>query len=553
MVSGSVMGYEGQVSVFCHPNGPCYRCIFPEPAIRESVFSCRTQGILGPIPGVIGSIQAVEVLKCLAGLPLRRLLVGKLMTIDLFNLTARFVTLRSRSATCGCDDVIKERIIMEPIPVLIMGAAGRDFHNFNVRFREDKTRKVVAFTATQIPYINDRKYPASLAGPLYPEGIKIYDESKLVELMEEFKVKEVYFSYSDVPYQYLMNRAAIVEAHGADFILVSAQSVMIKSKKPVIAVTAVRTGCGKSQTTRHIGKLLLQRGLKVAAIRHPMPYGDLAAQRCQRFACIEDLHKHKCTIEEMEEYEPHIKDGILVYAGVDYKDIMESAEAEVDVILWDGGNNDWSFYKPDLTVVVVDPHRVGHERAYFPGEVNARMADVFVINKEDSASAENIDALVKSIKELSPKAEIVHADSKLIIQSGIDIKGKKVLCVEDGPTLTHGEMKYGAAVVAAKRAGAIIVDPRPWCKGSMQETFIKYPGIGELLPAMGYSDQQVKDLEETINRVECDVVVIGTPIDLGRLVKINKPAFRVEYDLEEKDPAKPLTARVNALIDKFFK
>jgi predicted GTPase len=440
---------------------------------------------------------------------------------------------------------------MGRIPVIIMGAAGRDFHNFNVRFRMDPTYEVIAFTATQIPYITDKRFPPELAGPFYPNGIHIYDEKELPGLIKKFGVQQVYFSYSDVSYPYLMNRASICQAGGADFILMGGDSTMLRSRKPVISVCAVRTGCGKSQTTRFIGTMLKNKGLKVAAVRHPMPYGDLVAQKCQRFASIADLKKHNCTIEEMEEYEPHINAGILVFAGLDYAAILEACEKEVDVILWDGGNNDLPFFKPDLHVVVVDPHRVGHEVNYYPGEVNARLADIFVINKEDSATSENIAKLVESISKLSPKAKIVHADSKIILPAPEQIKGKRVLCVEDGPTLTHGEMKYGAAVVAAERFGAAtIVDPRPWVVGAMKETFDKYTGIGKLIPAMGYSDQQVTDLEETINKVDCDVVLVGTPIDLTRLIKINKPNMRVGYDLDEKGTV--LADAVNAFVAQRF-
>jgi predicted GTPase len=420
-----------------------------------------------------------------------------------------------------------------------MGAAGRDFHDFNTRFREDETREVVAFTATQIPYIVGRTYPPELAGPLYPKGIPIHDESELTELIQKEKIEEVYFSYSDVHYQYVMSRASVVQAAGANFIVAQPQQSMLPSTKPVIAVCAVRTGCGKSQTSRAVAEVLQQRGLKVAVVRHPMPYGKLIEQRCQRFEKLEDLEKHKCTIEEMEEYEPHLMKGFLVFAGVDYGEILQAAQSEADVVLWDGGNNDLPFFKADLHIVVGDPHRAGHERSYYPGEVNARMADVFVINKEDSADPAEIARLEKSLGELNGKAAIVHADSLLTVDDPSALEGKRVLCVEDGPTLTHGEMSYGAAVVAAKRYGAAeIVDPRPWLGGTMKETFDKYPGIGPLLPAMGYSDEQIKDMAETIGRVECDVVLIGTPIDLTRLVTIDKPAQRVRYDLAVKGDVK---------------
>jgi predicted GTPase len=429
-----------------------------------------------------------------------------------------------------------------------MGAAGRDFHDFNTRFRKDETREVVAFTATQIPYIVGRTYPAELAGPQYPQGIPIHDESELTELIRKEKVEEVYFSYSDVHYQYVMSRASTVQAAGAKFITAAPHPSMLPSTKPVIAVCAVRTGCGKSQTSRAVAEVLQSRGLKVAVVRHPMPYGKLIEQRCQRFEKLEDLDKHKCTIEEMEEYEPHLMRGFLVFAGVDYGEILEAAQSEADVVLWDGGNNDLPFFRPDLHIVVADPHRAGHERSYYPGEVNARMADVFVINKEDSADAGEIARLETSLRELNDGAKIVHADSLLTVDDAAGLEGKRVLCVEDGPTLTHGEMAYGAAVVAAKRYGAKeIVDPRPWLGGTMKETFDKYPGIGPLLPAMGYSKEQISDMAETIKRVECDVVLIGTPIDLTRLLTIDKPAQRVRYDLAVKGSVK-----LDDIVGKFL-
>ncbi len=418
---------------------------------------------------------------------------------------------------------------------LIMGAAGRDFHNFNTRFRDDPHTEVVAFTATQIPYIVGRTYPPALAGKHYPKGIPIHDESELTALIRKHGVEQVFFSYSDVPYTYLMSRASVVQAAGADFVLAEPFGTMLPAEKPVIAVCAVRTGCGKSQTTRMVAGLLKQRGLKVAVVRHPMPYGDLTAQRCQRFETLADLERHQCTIEEMEEYEPHLKEGYLVFAGVDYADILAAAQKEADVVLWDGGNNDAPFFKPDLLVVVTDPHRPGHERLYYPGELNARLANVFVINKEDSADPANIRQLAATLAELNPQAKVIHANSKLTVDDADAIRGKRVLCVEDGPTLTHGEMGYGAAVIAAKRFGAAeLVDPRPWVKGAIAETFAAYPKIGPLLPAMGYSKQQIADLGETIDRATCDLVLIGTPIDLNRLVKVNKPTMRVRYDLEEK-------------------
>lgn len=419
--------------------------------------------------------------------------------------------------------------------VIIMGAAGRDFHNFNTYFRDKKEYEVLAFTAEQIPHITDRKYPAVLAGKLYPKGIPIYPEKELPALIKKLEIDEVVFSYSDVSYQYLMNRAAIVNAAGADFKLLGPSETMIRSKKPVIAVCAVRTGCGKSQTTRKICQILIKKGKKVVAIRHPMPYGDLAKQTVQRFASYADMDKEECTIEEREEYEPYVQRGMVVYAGVDYGKILEQAEKEADIILWDGGNNDFPFYKPDLFITVVDPHRPGDELNYYPGEFNLRVADVIIINKEDSANPVNIRKVEENARNANPNATIVHADSPVVPSEISLIRGKRVLVVEDGPTLTHGGMKYGAGMIAAKNYGAKeIVDPRPFTVGEITETFKKYPGIGTLLPAMGYGKQQMKDLEETINRCGCDSVVIGTPIDLGRLLKINKPSTRVEYNLAEK-------------------
>lgn len=423
---------------------------------------------------------------------------------------------------------------MERKKVIIMGAAGRDFHNFNTYFRDNEEYEVVAFTATQIPDIDDRKYPAELAGKLYPEGIKIYPESELLELIEKMDVDEVVFAYSDVPYDYLMSRSAMVNAAGADFRLLGTKSTQIKSTKPVIGICAVRTGCGKSQTTRRVSQLLQEAGKKVVAIRHPMPYGNLAEQKVQRFAELSDLDKHKCTIEEREEYEPHIVSGTIIYAGVDYEAILREAEKEADVILWDGGNNDLSFYKTDLLITVVDPHRPGDELYYYPGEANLRAADVVVINKIDSANADDVLMVRENIMAVNPDAVVIDGASPLTVEDYEMIKGKRVLVVEDGPTLTHGEMEYGAGVVAAEKFGAAeLVDPRPYTVGTITQTFEKYPGIGTLLPAMGYGDQQVKDLEETINKCDCDLVVIGTPIDLRKLVNINKPAVRVAYDLQE--------------------
>lgn len=418
--------------------------------------------------------------------------------------------------------------------VLIMGAAGRDFHNFNVFFRDNENYNVVAFTATQIPNIEGRVYPAELAGKLYPNGIKIYEEKDLVKLIHELNVHEVVFSYSDVPFEYVMTKASIVNAAGVSFRLLGAKETMIKSTKPVVAVLAVRTGCGKSQTSRKVVKLLQQAGKKVVAIRHPMPYGDLVKQKVQRFASIDDLKKHNCTIEEIEEYEPHIARGGVIYAGVDYEAILREAEKEADIILWDGGNNDFAFYKPDLTITVTDPHRPGHELRYYPGNTSLRLADVVIVNKVDSASKEGIETVHKNVKEVNPTAIVIDANSPLTVDNPELIKGKRVLVVEDGPTLTHGEMKYGAGTVAAQRLGAKeIVDPRPFTVDSISETYKKYPNIGVLLPAMGYGEKQIKDLEETINRTDCDSVIIGTPIDLGRILKINKPNTRVMYELDE--------------------
>lgn len=418
--------------------------------------------------------------------------------------------------------------------VLIMGAAGRDFHNFNTYFRDNKDYEVVCFTATQIPDIDGRKYPASLAGKLYKKGIPIYDEKDLNKLIKKHKIDIAVFSYSDVPHQYLMEKASDVQNAGASFMLLGPNDTMVKSKKPVISIVAARTGCGKSQTTRRVSEILKAKGYKLVAIRHPMPYGDLAKQKVQRFASIKDLKKHKCTIEEMEEYEPHINRGTIVYAGVDYEAIIRQAEKEADIILWDGGNNDFSFYKSDLTITVVDPHRPGHELSYYPGAVNTRLADVIVINKIDSAEPDYVQEVRENIASVNPDAIVVDGASPVSVEKPSVIKNKRVLVVEDGPTLTHGEMQYGAGVVAAMRFGAAeIVDPHPYAVGEIKKTFEKYTETGPILPAMGYSPKQIKDLEKTINKVKCDAVVIATPIDLRRLVKINKPSVRVGYDLQE--------------------
>jgi len=415
-----------------------------------------------------------------------------------------------------------------------MGAAGRDFHNFNVFYRDNKDYNVVAFTATQIPDIDGRVYPKQLAGKRYPKGIKIYEEKELEKLIKKLKVDEVVFSYSDVQFEYVMTKASIVNALGVSFRLLGADETQVKSTKPVISVLAVRTGCGKSQTSRKIVEVLTKAGKKVVAIRHPMPYGNLVKQKVQRFAKYSDLKKHKCTIEEIEEYEPHIARGGVIYAGVDYEAILREAEKEADIILWDGGNNDVSFYKSDVTFTVVDPHRPGHEMYYYPGNTSLRMADAVIINKIDSADAENVLEVIDNIRKVNPNAIIIEGASPVTVEKPNLIRGKKVLVIEDGPTLTHGEMKYGAGTVAAEKLGAKkIVDPRPYTVKSITATYEKYPNIGVLLPAMGYGKAQMKDLETTINKTKCDAVVIGTPIDLGRYIKINKPYTRVKYDLQE--------------------
>jgi predicted GTPase len=436
--------------------------------------------------------------------------------------------------------------------VIIIGAAGRDFHNFNTHYRGNEFYNVVAFTAAQIPDIDGRKYPAQLAGNLYPEGIPIYSEDNLPRLIKEMNVDVCVFSYSDVPYQRVMAVSAIVNAAGANFLLLGPKDTMVASSKPVIAVGAVRTGCGKSQTSRRIIEILMGKGLKVVAIRHPMPYGNLVEQKVQRFATISDLARHKCTVEEMEEYEPHVVRGNVIYAGVDYEAILRAAENDpdgCDVILWDGGNNDFPFYKPDLNFTVVDPHRAGNELTYYPGEVTLRLADVVVINKIDTADAKGIQTVRESIVKVNPNAIVVDAASPIKVDNPSLIRGKRVLVIEDGPTLTHGEMKIGAGTVAAQKYGAAeLVDPRPFTVGKLTKTFQIYPNIGTLLPAMGYGDEQLKDLEETINNADCDSVVIGTPIDLNRIIKINKPNTRVYYDLQEiGDP------NLNEILDEFVK
>ncbi|WP_018963356.1 cyclic 2,3-diphosphoglycerate synthase [Coprothermobacter platensis] len=418
--------------------------------------------------------------------------------------------------------------------VIIMGAAGRDFHNFNVFFRDNDEYEVVAFTATQIPNIEGRKYPAVLAGSLYPNGIDIYPESELDNLIKKFNVDLVVFSYSDVPHEYVMHKASQAMVAGASFMLLGPKQTMVKSTKPVIAICAGRTGSGKSQTTRRVVEILRDMGKKVVVVRHPMPYGDLAEQKVQRFATYEDLDIQKCTIEEREEYEPHIDRGAIVYAGVDYEAILRQAEQEADVVLWDGGNNDFPFYQPDLMITVVDPHRPGHEVTYHPGEINVRMADVIVINKEDTADFEDIEMVRENVRNVNPNAVIIDAASPLFVEDISKIANKKVVVVEDGPTLTHGGMSYGAGYIAAIKYGASeIVSPKPYAVGTIASTYAKYGQVEDVLPAMGYSDQQIKDLEVTLNNVPADVVVSGTPIDISRLVKLNKPIVRVGYELEE--------------------
>ena len=419
------------------------------------------------------------------------------------------------------------------IVIIIMGAAGRDFHNFNVYFRDNPDYQVVAFTATQIPNIEGRKYPPGLAGNLYPEGIPIYSEAELDALIRRYQVDQIVFAYSDVPHEYVMHKASQVLAAGADFRLMGTGSTMLGSSKPVVAVCAVRTGSGKSQTTRHVCDVLQRMGKKVVVVRHPMPYGDLVAQTVQRFATYEDLDRHKCTIEEREEYEPHLDRGVVVYAGVDYERILRQAEEEADVVVWDGGNNDLPFYQPDLHIVVADPHRPGHELRYHPGEANLRAADVVVINKVGTASPEGIGQVRQDVYAVNPQAIVVEAASPIFVENPAAIRGKRVLVIEDGPTLTHGEMTYGAGVVAARRFGAAeLVDPRPYAVRSIAATLEKYPHVGSLLPAMGYGDEQVRDLEETINATPCDLVLVATPIDLRRLINVRHPVDRVRYELQ---------------------
>jgi predicted GTPase len=417
--------------------------------------------------------------------------------------------------------------------VLIMGAAGRDFHNFNTYFRDNEAYEVVVFTATQIPNIEGRTYPSDLAGDLYPNGIPIHPEEDLVELIEKHKIEQVVFSYSDITHEYVMHKASLVLARGTDFRVMGVNNTRIQSSNPLVSVCAARTGSGKSQTSRHVAEVLRSLGYKVAAIRHPMPYGDLAKQAVQRFAEYSDLDKHKCTIEEREEYEPHIDQGVIVYAGVDYERILRQAEEEVDIVLWDGGNNDLPFYVSDLQIVVVDPHRPGHELLYHPGEANVIAADVILVNKVDTADNEDVLTVRQNVQSLNPNAIVVEGASPIFLDDPDAIRGARVLVVEDGPTLTHGEMAYGAGWIAARRFGAAeIVDPRSFATGSILDTYAKYPTTGNVLPAMGYGKQQMKELEETINNADVDLVIIGTPIDLGKLLKLNKPSQRIRYELQ---------------------
>jgi len=437
---------------------------------------------------------------------------------------------------------------MTPKKIIIMGAAGRDFHNFNVCFRKDPTYKVEAFTAYQIPNIEGRTYPRELAGDLYPKGIPIHAESELPALIEKLKPHEVVFAYSDVAHNDVMHKCSLVNALGVDFRLLGANATMIRSKKPVIAVCAIRTGCGKSQTTRRVAALLRAKGQSVVVIRHPMPYGDLNAQRCQRFVQMEDMDRHLCTIEEREEYESHIKQGFVVYAGVDYEDILHSAEKEADVILWDGGNNDIPFYRPDLHIVIVDPHRPGHELRYHPGETNLRMAQVAIVNKVGTASFSGIAEVTDNVRRINPKARLIEADSIVSVPEPAQIKGKRVLVVEDGPTLTHGDMAYGAGHVAARHYGAAeIIDPRPYAVGSIKATFEKFTHLKDVLPAMGYGDTQIRELQDTINAVPCDMVLVGTPFDLSRVIKSDQPMVRVTYELDDKG-----TNALDGILDEFL-
>ncbi|HHY38921.1 MAG TPA: GTPase [Clostridia bacterium] len=431
-----------------------------------------------------------------------------------------------------------------------MGAAGRDFHNFNVKYRNDASHKVVCFTATQIPDIEGRTYPPELAGELYPEGIPILPEDDLPKIIKEYDVDEVVFAYSDVSHEYVMHRASVALASGSDFVLLGPKSTMLKSSKPVIAIGAVRTGSGKSQTTRKVCSILKDLGLRVSVVRHPMPYGDLRKQICQRFETYADLDKYECTIEEREEYEPHIDRKCIVWAGVDYELILRSSERESDVVVWDGGNNDFPFYEPDLFIVVADPHRRGHETTYHPGETNLLMADIIIINKVDTADPADVEALRETIRTVNPRARVIEAASPIQVSNPDAIRGKRVLVIEDGPTLTHGGMSYGAGVIASKRTGAAeLIDPRPFAVGSIREAYERYGNIGPLLPAMGYSRHQIRELEETINRAPCDVVVSATPIDITRVARIEKPVIRITYELEERTQP-GLSEIIRSLVEK---
>ncbi|MCS7156733.1 MAG: cyclic 2,3-diphosphoglycerate synthase [Blastocatellia bacterium] len=448
---------------------------------------------------------------------------------------------------------LQEGEYMKRTRVLIMGAAGRDFHNFNVVFRDNPQYEVIAFTATQIPNIEGRRYPPELAGALYPEGLPIYPEEELERLIEEYEIDQVVFSYSDVSHEHVMHEAARALARGADFRLLGARATMLRAQRPVISVCAVRTGCGKSPASRKIARLLREMGRRVVVVRHPMPYGDLSQQIVQRFETVEDLRRYNCTIEEMEEYEPHLRNGVIVYAGVDYERILRQAEAEADVLVWDGGNNDLPFFVPDLEIVLVDPHRPGHERAYFPGEVNFLRADVLIISKVNTARPEDVEAVRQNIRAFNPKALVIEANLPIVVDAPEAIRHRRVLVVEDGPTLTHGEMSYGAGVLAARQYGAReLIDPRPYAVGSIRETFAEYPHIGPLLPAMGYGAEQMRELEETINRTPCDVVLVATPVDLRRVLQIRHPTCRVAYELEEVGPPtlgdvlRDFLARMNA-------
>ncbi len=432
--------------------------------------------------------------------------------------------------------------------VIIMGAAGRDFHNFNVFFRDNEDYRVVAFTAAQLPEIAGRTYPPELAGRLYPEGIPIVPEEELPKLIEENDVDLVVFSYSDVSHQYIMERAALAQAHGADFMLLGPKSTMLEASKPVIAVTAVRTGAGKSPTSRRVSQILKARGLKVAVVRHPMPYGDLRKQVVQKFTSLDDLDRYEATIEEREDYEPHIRLGNVVLAGVDYEKVLREAEKEGDVILWDGGNNDFPFFKPDLMITVVDPLRAGHELTYWPGSVNVRMADVIIVSKVDTACNEQVEEVLSNVRKVNPKAKVIMAAVPFIVDKPNLVSGKRVVVVEDGPTVTHGEMGYGAGYLISKRLGAEIVDPRPYVTGSYKEVYEKYTHLREVLPAVGYSKRQIKELEDILNRIPADSIVLGTPTDLGRYLKVNKPTVHVKYELQEIGP---LT--LEDVIDEFLK